>query len=77
MSDVNIYKPLFVTYCWYNCETGVLLYNMKCETFHLKMVADCNIIIHSTRFTGAGAWCTDAAVKRRHTGGCTVQVAHC
>jgi hypothetical protein len=47
------YKPLFVTYCQYNCETGVLLHDMKRETFHLKVAADCSITIHSKKFTGA------------------------
>jgi hypothetical protein len=56
-SNANIYKPLLVTYCQYNCETGVLLYNRKCETFHLKVVADCSITIRSKRFTGAQYWC--------------------
>jgi len=40
-------------YCQYKCETGVLLYNVKHETLHLKSVADCSITIHSNRFTGA------------------------
>jgi hypothetical protein len=33
------------------------LHNMKCETFHLKVVADCSITICSKRFTGAHYWC--------------------
>jgi hypothetical protein len=56
-SNINICKPFFVIYCQYNCETGVLLYNMKRETFHLKVVAGCSITIRSTSFTGAQYWC--------------------
>ena len=71
LSNANIYKPLFVIYCQYNCKTGVLLYNVKCGTFHLKVVADCSFIIHSYRFTVQS---TDVALKSSHTVCCTVQV---
>jgi hypothetical protein len=75
-SNVNIYTLLFVTCCQCNCKTGGQLYNMECETFHLKVVADCSITIHSKRFNGAQAGCTDVALQHSHTVYHTVQVTH-